>query len=262
MGDLGRPAYLRLADALRAEILSGQRPPGSRIPSIAELHREYGLSEQPVRQALRVLTAEGLIEGRPGSGTYVRERPTLVRVARGRYRAPGSPYATESRARGVEPSWSHASQKTYATAALAARLGVVEGDPLMQTQYVFRGDGAPTQLATSWEPLALSGGTPIALPEMGPLGGEGVVVRFASIGLAPDRVTEDVAARPILEAEATSLGVPLGTTVLTIERTHWAGETPVETADLVMAADRFRLAYEIDVPPEAAGAPAPELIRE
>ncbi|WP_063771990.1 GntR family transcriptional regulator [Kitasatospora mediocidica] len=252
MADLGRPAYLRLADALRAEILSGQRPPGSRVPSIAELHREYGMSEQPVRQALRVLAAEGLIEGRPGSGTYVRERPTLVRVARGRYRTPGSPYEAETRARGVEPSWSHSSQKTYATAGLAARLGLAEGDPLMQTQYVFRADGVPTQLSTSWEPLGLSGGTPVVFPELGPLAGVGVVLRFASIGLAPTRVTEDVAARPILEAEATSLGVPLGTTVLMIERTHWAGDVPVETADLVLAADRFRLAYEIEVPPEAA----------
>ncbi|MDH6136325.1 DNA-binding GntR family transcriptional regulator [Kitasatospora sp. MAA4] len=257
MAELTRPAYLRLADALRAEILSGQRPPGSRVPSIAELHREYGISEQPVRQALRVLTAEGLIEGRPGSGTYVRERPTLVRVARGRYRTPGSPYEAETRARGAEPSWTHTSLKTRATKTLAGRLGVAEGDPLMQTQYVFRADGAPTQLATSWEPLSLSGGTAIALPEFGPFAGEGVVVRFSSVGLAPTRVTEDVAARQILEAEATSLGVPLGTTVLAIERTHWADDVPVETADVVLPADRFRLSYEIEVPPGAGSLQRP-----
>ncbi|MGE7439327.1 GntR family transcriptional regulator [Kitasatospora sp. NPDC001175] len=248
VGELGRPAYLRLADALRAEILSGSRGPGSKMPSIADLCREHGLSEQPVRQALRVLTTEGLIEGRPGSGTYVRVRPDKTRMARGRYRAPGSPFAAESAARGVEPSWSGSSQKTYATASLAARLGIVTGDPIMQTQYVFRADGEPVQLATSWEPLAITEHTDIALPELGPLAGRGVVVRMAGISVVVTRVTEDVTSRPVLEAEAGQLGIPLGSTVLAIERTHWAGELAVETADIVLSADHFRLSYEIEIP--------------
>ena len=85
MRELGRPAYLRLADALRAGIRSGAYAPGARLPSIADLCHDHGCSEQPVRQALRVLNAEGLTEGRPGSGTYVRERPAPARVARGRH---------------------------------------------------------------------------------------------------------------------------------------------------------------------------------
>ncbi|MFE3499601.1 GntR family transcriptional regulator [Kitasatospora sp. NPDC059160] len=249
VGELGRPAYLRLADALRAEIVSGDRAPGSRIPSIAELCRDHGLSEQPVRQALRVLTAEGLIEGRPGSGTYVRVRPVPARMARGRYQVTGSPFAAESRARGVEPSWSCDSQKTYATASLALRLGIAEGDPVMQSQHLFRADGAPAQLATSWEPMAVIGGTAVVLPEMGPMAGLGVVARMAGVGIAVTRVAEDVSARPVLEIEADPLGIPLGSTVLAIERTHWAGELAVETADIVLAADHFRLSYEIDIPP-------------
>ncbi|MEK2488571.1 GntR family transcriptional regulator [Kitasatospora purpeofusca] len=249
MRELGRPAYLRLADVLRAEIVSGDRAPGSRMPSIADLCRDHGVSEQPVRQALRVLTAEGLVEGRPGSGTYVRVRPVPARMARGRYHAAGSPFAAESRARGVEPSWSCDSQKTYATAALALRLGIPEGDPVMQSQYVFRADGEPTQLSTSWEPMAVTGGTAVVLPENGPLAGSGVVARMSAIGIAVTRVTEDVSARPVLEIEAEPLGIPLGSTVLAIERSHWAGELAVETADIVLAADRFRLSYEIDIPP-------------
>ncbi|MFF3594766.1 GntR family transcriptional regulator [Kitasatospora indigofera] len=248
MGELGRPAYLRVADALRAEILSGGREPGARMPSIADLCREHGLSEQPVRQALRILAAEGLTEGRPGSGTYVRPRPVPARIARGRYRAAGSPFAAESRARGVEPSWSHSSQKTYATTALAVRLGIAEGAPVIQSQYMFLVDGEPAQLSTSWEPLAVTEGSIVVLPELGPLAGCGVVERMARIGIAVTRVTEDVTARPVLEAEAGPLRIPLGTTVFAIERTHWAGELAVETADIVLGADRFRLAYEIDLP--------------
>jgi DNA-binding GntR family transcriptional regulator len=255
MGELGRPAYLRLADALRAEILSGGREPGSRMPSIADLCRDHGLSEQPVRQALRVLAAEGLTEGRPGSGTYVRHRPAPARIARGRYRAAGSPFAAESRARGVEPSWTHESQKTYATTALAVRLGIAEGDPVMQSQYVFLADDEPAQLSTSWEPLAVTEGSIVVLPELGPLAGCGVVERMANVGVTVTRVTEDVTARPVLEIEAGPLGIPLGSTVLAIERTHWAGDLAVETADIVLGADRFRLSYEIELRPDQGSAP-------
>ncbi|WP_263103662.1 GntR family transcriptional regulator [Kitasatospora sp. DSM 101779] len=252
MGELGRPAYLRLADVLRSRILSGEHPPGTRMPSIADLCRRHGLSEQPVRQALRVLNAEGLTEGRPGSGTYVRCRPAPARIPRGRYDAAGSPFAGASRdpGPGGVPHWTHDSQKTWATGALALRLGIAEGDPIMQTQYVFLAADRPAQLSTSWEPLALTGGTVAARPEYGPLAGLGVVERMAGIGLTVTRVTEDVTARPVLEAESGPLGVALGSTVLSIERTHWAGGLPVETADIVLAAERSRLVYEIGVPTE------------
>ncbi|MEY9969552.1 DNA-binding GntR family transcriptional regulator [Streptacidiphilus sp. MAP12-16] len=249
MTELARPAYLRLADALRAEILSGERAPGSRMPSIAALQREYGVSEQPVRQALRVLTSEGLVEGRPGSGTYVLERPTPRRMGRGRYGAVGSPYAAEVRQQGAEPSWSFDSERTHATVGLANRLGVAVSDPLMQTRYLFRADDIPVQLSTSWEPMSVVGGTPVVLPENGPLGGVGVVERMAAIGILVTRVVEDVSARPALQTEARALGLPVGCTMLTIERTHWADGLAVETADIVMSADRYRLAYEIDVSP-------------
>ncbi|WP_431680510.1 GntR family transcriptional regulator [Kitasatospora sp. KL5] len=250
VGELGRPAYLRLADVLRSRISSGEHPPGARMPSIADLCREHRLSEQPVRQALRVLNAEGLTEGRPGSGTYVRLRPAPARIPRGRYDAAGSPFAAGSRATGAAPRWTHDSQKTWATSALALRLRVAEGDPLMQTQYVFPAGDRPAELSTSWEPLALTEGTVAVLPEFGPLAGLGVVERMARIGVTVTRVTEDVTARPVLEVESGPLGVALGSTVLSIERTHWAGRRPVETADIVLAAERSRLVYELGVPAE------------
>ncbi|WP_405011579.1 GntR family transcriptional regulator [Kitasatospora sp. NBC_01539] len=247
MGELGRPAYLRLADALRARILSGDYTPGARLPSIAELGRDHEVSEQPVRQALRVLAAEGLTEGRPGSGTYVRLRPAPARIPRERHDAAGSPFAADGTAEGGPP-WTHDSQKSYATRGLADRLRISEGDPIMQTQYVRVAEDGPARLSTSWEPLALTGGTTAVLPELGPLAGRGVVERMARIGLTVTRVTEDVTARPVLEAESVPLGIPLGATVLAVERTHWAGDLPVETADIVLAADHCRLSYELGVP--------------
>ncbi len=52
--------------------------PGSRLPSTRSLVAEYHASPVTVQKALRTLTAQGLIESRPGVGTFVR----AVRTAR------------------------------------------------------------------------------------------------------------------------------------------------------------------------------------
>ncbi|GAF44415.1 aminotransferase-like domain-containing protein [Rhodococcus wratislaviensis] len=55
-----------------------QAPPGARLPSTRSLVAEYAASPVTVQKALRTLTAQGLIESRPGVGTFVR----AVRTAR------------------------------------------------------------------------------------------------------------------------------------------------------------------------------------
>ena len=70
-----QPAYLRVAGDLRKKITDGSLPPHTRLPSQARIREEYGVSDTVALEARKVLMAEGLVEGRSGSGTYVRERP-------------------------------------------------------------------------------------------------------------------------------------------------------------------------------------------
>ena len=56
---------------LRARILSGQLTPGSRLPSSRALATQMGVSRNTVLAAYEQLWAEGYLEGRLGSGTYV-----------------------------------------------------------------------------------------------------------------------------------------------------------------------------------------------
>jgi GntR family transcriptional regulator len=65
-----QPKYLRIHSSLRERITGGQWPPGSLLPSQRELAAEFGVSIMTVRQALQVLTDEGLIQTRHGSGTF------------------------------------------------------------------------------------------------------------------------------------------------------------------------------------------------
>lgn len=68
-----RPANLPagVADRLRRRILEGEFAPGERLPGNRELAAVYSVSVGSLREAIRMLAAEGLLETRAGSGTYV-----------------------------------------------------------------------------------------------------------------------------------------------------------------------------------------------
>jgi len=69
--DPGRPAYRRLAEAIREGILSGRFRPGDRLPPSRNLARNLGLARNTVLEAYEQLAAEGYLASRHGSGTYV-----------------------------------------------------------------------------------------------------------------------------------------------------------------------------------------------
>lgn len=65
------PAYKALYELLRASILGGQLAAGTRLPPSRVLAAQNGVSRNTVLAAFEQLAAEGYIEGRQGSGTYV-----------------------------------------------------------------------------------------------------------------------------------------------------------------------------------------------
>jgi DNA-binding GntR family transcriptional regulator len=235
-----------MADDLRRKILEGDLPPRSRVPSRAQLSKQYEVSDRVAVEAVRVLAAEGFVEGRPGSGTYVRERPAIRRLRRGGFheRAGGSAFAADLAAKGRAGTWRSSSETTTASPMIAERLGIEPGEGVVRTDYVHLDDDEPAMLTASWEPLAITGDTSVTFPEEGPFGGCGVAERMASIGVEVTRVAENVTARPVLDGEAHLLDVPRGAIVILIRRTYLAGERPVETADIVVAADRYEFSYE------------------
>src|SRR5260370_39420143 len=66
----GRALRHDIADALRAEIISGRLEPGERVLEI-DLARQFGVSRQPVREAIRTLEREGLLTSLPNRCTFV-----------------------------------------------------------------------------------------------------------------------------------------------------------------------------------------------
>jgi DNA-binding GntR family transcriptional regulator len=116
----------------------------------------------------------------------------------------------------------------------------------MRTRYVFTADEQPIQVSTSWEPLALTGGTPVERPEDG--AAVGVVARMDVIGVRISECVEKVTARSAHPYEIDALRLPLrGAYVLVVERTYLADDRPVETADIVFPGDRYELLYRFPV---------------
>jgi DNA-binding GntR family transcriptional regulator len=253
------PTYQRIADDLRRAIVDGSLPPGAKLPSRHELARQYSVSDRVAVEAVRLLAAEGFAETRSGSGSYVRQRPEMQRLTRSWYttRRGGSPFRAEMGAAGRAGSWECSSERAGMTPAVAERLGAEPGEPAMRTRYTFTADGEPVMLSVSWEPLALTEGTPVMFPEEGPHAGRGVIERMVVIGQQIASAEEIVSARPALAAEAARLNIRPGGTVLTITRTYHAGERAVETADIVIPVERYALVYDIPVglAPVALAAP-------
>lgn len=74
--DPGRrtPKYEQIRDDLAAAIGRGDYRPGEALPSQRELSASYGVTLMTLRQALQVLSDEGLVVQQPGRGTFIAPR--------------------------------------------------------------------------------------------------------------------------------------------------------------------------------------------
>lgn len=72
-----------ILDDMKAKILRGEYPVGSKLPSERELSEYYNVSRIPVREALKALSDMGILEIKRGAGTFVKKlRQTLCRMER------------------------------------------------------------------------------------------------------------------------------------------------------------------------------------
>lgn len=80
------PISTQLAERIRDRIDGGDWPVGMRIPAESALVADLGVSRGSVREAVRSLVHAGLLEARPGDGTYVRAGSELGAVLERRVR--------------------------------------------------------------------------------------------------------------------------------------------------------------------------------
>ncbi|WP_172119633.1 GntR family transcriptional regulator [Actinomyces faecalis] len=68
------PVFAQICQELRRQVDQGTLPVGARLPATRALAEQLGLAVNTVAKAYRTLEAEGVIEGRGRSGTFVRDQ--------------------------------------------------------------------------------------------------------------------------------------------------------------------------------------------
>jgi GntR family transcriptional regulator len=74
----GVPAYRQVVDQVRQALRLGILRPGDQLPTVREVVKQIAINPNTVHRAYRDLEAQGLTEGRPGSGTYIRRSLSKV----------------------------------------------------------------------------------------------------------------------------------------------------------------------------------------
>jgi len=122
----GASLYRWLYEQLRVAILEGRLHPGARLPATRDLADAYRLSRTTIITAFEQLKAEGYVEGRIGSGTYVSkvlpEELLNVAGAREQRRLPHKRIGLSAYARRLQPFRSAPTQAVRAFRANQAAL--------------------------------------------------------------------------------------------------------------------------------------------
>ena len=145
-----KPMYRQIADALREKITAGELKPGDALPTESSLQETFSVSRVTVRQALKLLTEEQIIESIQGSGSYVREE----RVNYDIYQLTG--FYEKLADRNVD---THSDVKTFevikADVKLAETLNIRPDDKVWHVKRVRFIKQKPVNLEETWMPLAM-----------------------------------------------------------------------------------------------------------
>jgi GntR family transcriptional regulator len=74
----GVPAYRQVVDQVRRALRLGLLRPGDQLPTVRDVVKQIAINPNTVHRAYRDLEAQGLTEGRQGSGTFIRRSLSKV----------------------------------------------------------------------------------------------------------------------------------------------------------------------------------------
>lgn len=152
----GIALWRQIANHLQQDIASGSRPPGSRLPTEAELSAHYRVNRHTVRRALEELSRGGLVRIEQGRGTFVAEDVLDYTVE------PRTRFTEWIRRHNMEPSGqvlqlreiaadSHIaaglSVRIGARVVLLERLGLADDRPVSLTRHYFPAARLPNLMA-------------------------------------------------------------------------------------------------------------------
>lgn len=233
------PLYQQVVEMLRAEILAGTFPIGSKLPTEDELTQRFSVSRHTIREALRQLRADGLVSSRQGAGTTI-ERPSKARA-----------YVHEVES--INDLISYASSVAYkvdssrqvtADAQLQQLIGEASQEPWLCVEGFRYADGASEPVC--WTKLFIHSDFSNVERLIGR--GHGAVYELIEDlhGVRVAKVTQVVKALPCPPELAEGLSVEAGSTLIEVVRCYrLTNEKVAEVAVNYYPADRFTLSMTL-----------------
>ena len=259
-----QPLYQQIADDLREQIESGALPPGSQLPTEGELRRRYDASRNTVRESIRRLTSQGLIQPRAGQGTFVTGKidPYVTVLTAGpRSALLGATVAQLSNVSAKERVTPRPPRVEVVTppVVITARLRVPPGTELVSRHQERFIDDDPWSLQTSFYPMEFveRGASRLLRPEDIT---EGAVAYLqATLGLRQIGYRDWITARNPNSYEETFFRMPHDGTVFELFRTAFdQDKTPMRVTVTVLPAHQNQFIVNVgdDLPdPEYDDAP-------
>ncbi|MGV9895489.1 GntR family transcriptional regulator [Streptomyces tendae] len=236
------PPFMQIADHFRVKIKEGELPQEAKLPSIADIARDWGVATATAAKGIKQLQEEGYVRS-SSQGTFVdlgrklTSGPDRLQMLR----------ATGSGFRPGEAVEIISAELVPAPAHVAEGLKIGEGDQVVQRRRVYRDDDGVVAVSTSWLAGAMAEAAPELL-EVGPL-------PKMTFGLIEDRTgrravrrRDMVAMCPVPDGIAEVLGVEVGEQALTMTNQYWDqhGEPTEYAQDFLGAGRELSAEYALD----------------
>ncbi len=207
------PLYLQLEAALRDALASDTWKAGEAMPPERELAEQFGVSRLTLRKALERLEAQGLVQRRQGSGTYVAprlEQPLSTLTG----------FSEDMRARGLEPRVRWLKRGLYtASPEEVLALSLSPGEKVARLERVRSAQGEPMAVERAALPAHL-------LPNPEEVK-DSLYAYLQSKGLRPVRALQRLRSVAASRQEAELLGIRVDEPVLYIERLSYLADGSV-----------------------------------
>jgi len=267
------PMYRQIADDLRRQIEDGSLARGQQLRTELELREKYKASRNTVRDAVKWLITRGLVETRPGQGTFVVEKiipfvTTLTGDPRTGFGGGEDEifdlYDMEVKAERREPEASAPRVEIQrASGRVANELQVEDNSQLVSRHQQRFIDGTPWSLQTSFYPLSLVEGGATRLIAANNIEEGAVEYLRETVGIKQVGYRDTIKVRAPDGPEARFFGLADDGRVSVIETRRTAFDAhgmPVRLTVSVYPADRNQLAVNVGaVPADVADPPQAEL---
>lgn len=242
------PLYHQVVDEIRQHIASGRWSPGERVPSERQLAEILGVSRITVRHAVRLAVEAGLLEQRPGVGTFVRE-PGRLRQDLSEVRTFELTLAEQGLVASTQILHSGPGINNL---AITGALHLDSTEPLYNLRLLGRGDSTPVALYDSSFALPLGrelAGQARRLAEDGRPFSTLDLYREGPISRRPTALSQTIEALAAPADLAAHLEIPPATPVVAVESVMTDQRGPLEFRRAYYRADRYKFVVSRPIAP-------------